>query len=95
LVGWTLDFLTNRTQGVKVNGILSDLLRSSTGSPQGCVLSPLFYILYTNMSQSNHLNRTILKFADDTVIVSLLHDNESMVLLLRSLSPGVMNLIWS
>ncbi len=47
LVGWILAFLTNRTQMVKVNGILSDLLCLSTGSPQGCVLSPLLYILYT------------------------------------------------
>ncbi len=71
LVGWILAFLTNRTQMVKVNGILSDLLCLSTGSPQGCVLSPLLYIL------SKHPNSTILKFADDTVIVSLLHNNES------------------
>ena len=32
-----LDFLTNRTQRVRVNG--SDKFCSSTGSPQGCVLS--------------------------------------------------------
>ena len=62
---------------MKVNGILSDSLCSSTGSPQGCVPSPLLYILYTNMSQSRHKNRIILKFADDTIIVNLLHDNES------------------
>ncbi len=29
------------------------------------------------MCQSKHSNSTILKFADDTVIVSLLHNNES------------------
>ena len=77
LVGWILDFLTDRTQRVKVNGILSESLCSSTGSPQGCVLSPLLFILYTNMCRSVYENRHILKFADDTVIVSLLHNNES------------------
>lgn len=56
---------------VKVNGILSDLLCLSTGSPQGCVLSPLLYILYTNMCQSKHANNTVQKFA------SFLQDNES------------------
>lgn len=40
LVGWTLDFLTNRTQRVKINNTLSAQVTSSTGSPQGCVLSP-------------------------------------------------------
>lgn len=48
--------------------------------PGGCVLSTLFYILYTNMFQSKQGNRTLLKFADDTVIVSLLHDNDESFL---------------
>ena len=72
LVGWILNFLTNRTQRVRVNGRLSDKVCSSTSSPQGCVLSPLLYILHTNMCQSRWENRTIIKYADDLVIVSLL-----------------------
>lgn len=48
IVGWILDFQTCRTQRVRVNGQFSDLTVTSTGSPQGCVLSPLLYILYTN-----------------------------------------------
>lgn len=43
---WLLDFLTNRSQKVGVNNILSDLRHTSTGSPQGCMLSPLLFILY-------------------------------------------------
>ena len=77
LMGWILDFLTNRTQRVRVNGFLSDKVCSSTGSPQGCVLSPLLFILYTNMCQSTFNNRFILKYADDSVIVSLLQGNEN------------------
>ncbi len=76
LVGWILDFLTDRTQRVRVNGSLSAPLITSTGTPQGCVLSPLLYILYTNDCMSKHSNRFFLKFADDTVIVSLLENNE-------------------
>lgn len=74
LMGWILDFLTNRTQRVRVNGILSDRKSSSIGSPQGCVLS---LILYTNMCQSSYDNGTIIKYADDSVIVSLLPENET------------------
>ena len=60
-----------------MNGSLSDKVCSSTDSPQGCVFSPLLYILYTNMCQSRWDNRTIIKYADDSVIVSLLQDTET------------------
>lgn len=77
LVGWIVDFLVQRTQRVKVNDCYSECLVSSTGSPQGCVLSPLLFILYTNACKSSLGNRHILKFADDSVIVSLLSEEES------------------
>lgn len=60
-----------------MNGKLSSVLTSSTGSPQGCVLSPLLYILHTNDCRSHYDNRHIIKFADDSVIVSLLYDDET------------------
>lgn len=62
LSGWILDFLTIRTQRVREYGTLSDSNCSSTGSPQGCVLSPLLFILYTNMCHSSYDNRTIHQF---------------------------------
>ena len=77
LVGWILDFLTNRSQRVRVNGILSSFLSSSTGSPQGCVLSAFLYILYTNDCFSRFKDRFIIKYADDSVIVSLLNNDEN------------------
>ena len=76
LIYWLMDFLTVRSQRVRANGVLSDVLFSSTGSPQGCVLSPLLFVLYTNACRSSHEKRHIVKFADDSVIVSLLsHDD--------------------
>ena len=76
LVGWILDFLTNRSQCVRVNGSFSN--PSSIGSPQGCCLSPLLYILYTNDCRSNYPKRHIIKCADDSVIVSLLEADEQL-----------------
>ncbi len=57
---------------MRVNDVLSDVLFSSSGLPQECVLSPLLFVQYTNDCQSLHVERHILKFADDSVIVSLL-----------------------
>ncbi|KAI5086940.1 gastrula zinc finger protein XlCGF28.1-like, partial [Silurus meridionalis] len=78
LISWLMDFLTNRSQRVKVNSVLSDVLFSSTGSPQGCVLSPLLFVLYTNECHSQLERCHIIKFADDSVIVSLLDKEDSV-----------------
>ncbi|XP_039459779.1 uncharacterized protein LOC116320226, partial [Oreochromis aureus] len=54
LILWILDFLTNRTQEFRVNNSLSGLHSTCTCSPQGCVLSPLLFILYTRVTTTIH-----------------------------------------
>lgn len=49
----------------------------SPASSQGCVRSPLLFILYNNDCRSQYKDRNVLKFTDDTVVVSQLHGNES------------------
>lgn len=44
--------------------------------PQGCVLSPLLFILYSNEHQSHHDGRHLIKFADNMVTVSLLSSDD-------------------
>lgn len=51
---WILDFLTDRPQRVRVGPHSSSTISLSTGSPQGCVLSPLLYALYTRDCTPTH-----------------------------------------
>ena len=42
------NFLTNRKQCVRINGVASSFLRVKYGVPQGSVLSPIFFAIYIN-----------------------------------------------
>lgn len=76
MIMWLRDFLRNRVQRVSVGGSMSEKQITNVGSPQGCVLSPLLFILYTNHCISAHSGRFFIKFADDTALVSLLKGDE-------------------
>ncbi|KAI4888927.1 hypothetical protein NFI96_005928 [Prochilodus magdalenae] len=69
---WIVDFLTDRRQQVRLGKHTSDLRTLSTGVPQGCVLSPLLFSLYTNDCVSKDPAVKILKFADDSTLVDLI-----------------------
>lgn len=56
---------------------MSQQCPSSAVVPQGCVPSPLLYILHRNDCRSQYSDGPILKFADDTVIISVPQDGET------------------
>jgi hypothetical protein len=72
-----LSFLRDRQQYVKLNSQISDVLSCSTGCPQGCVLSPLLFSIYTDFIRSEHKDVKIFKYADDMAIVGLLNHQNS------------------
>ncbi|KAK3533343.1 hypothetical protein QTP70_017177, partial [Hemibagrus guttatus] len=76
MCSWLTDFLTDRRQFVRLGTHVSDLQHISTGSPQGCVLSPLLFSLYTNGCTSGHQSVKLLKFADDTTLIGLISDGD-------------------
>jgi hypothetical protein len=65
LFNCVLDFLMGRTQVVKVGNNTSTSLILNTGAPQGCMLSPLLYSLFTHDCVAKHASNLIIKFADD------------------------------
>ncbi len=58
LCSWILDFLTGRSQVVRIGNNTSSPLTLNTGAPQGCALSPLLYSLYTHDCLSLNVSKT-------------------------------------
>ncbi|KAI4897459.1 hypothetical protein NFI96_029061 [Prochilodus magdalenae] len=72
LCNWVLNFLTDRPQSVRIGSRTSSTRTVSTGTPQGCVLSPLLYTLFTYDCVASQSNTSIIKFADDTTVIGLI-----------------------
>ena len=70
LVAWIKDYLSERPQFVRLQDCRSDVLVSNTGAPQGTVLSPFLFTLYTSDFRFNSKTCHLQKFSDDTVVVS-------------------------
>ena len=76
LCNWIMDFLTNRPQHVRSGHTCSSTITLNIGVPQGCVLSPFLYSLYTHDCKPVHGCNSIIKFADDTTVIGLISDND-------------------
>ena len=66
----------NRRQVVKVGNVYSGSRVLNTGAPQGCVLSPLLFTLFTNDCVSANPSVLVVKFSDDTTVVGLITDGD-------------------
>jgi hypothetical protein len=53
VVVWIREFLSGRTQRVRVEGQLSEEVRVTSGVPQGSVLGPLLFLAYVNDTWRN------------------------------------------
>ena len=70
LILWTKSFLLDRPQPVYFNGVKSTKLILNTGLPQGCVLSPILFSVYTNNILCHSEGMALLKYADDIALVA-------------------------
>ena len=68
LLSWLTDYLTDRTQFSVVNGQHSSVLNVTCGIPQGSVLGPTLFALYTNDLPSAVTSGSVFMYADDTTV---------------------------
>ena len=80
---WVLYFLTERPQRLHVGTLESGVLTKNVGAPQGCVLLPSLYSLFTNDCRSSQPSVKIIKFADDTILEGLVKNNDETASVLR------------
>ena len=73
IAAWILDYLTGRPQYVRVGGCASGTVTSNTGVPQGTVLAPFLFTLYTSDFRFNSGSCHLQKFSDDSAIVGCNH----------------------
>ena len=73
---WILDFLQDRPQSVRIGKQTSREIPVNVGAPQGCVLSPLLFSLFTNDSVSSEPSVVMIKFSDDTTLEGLIHNSD-------------------
>ena len=59
--------LTDRRQRVVVDGEVSNWKPILSGAPQGSILGPLVFLIYTNDLDDN-ITSNVVKFADDTTV---------------------------
>ena len=79
---WIFDFLTKRPQFVFIKAsdknFVSSTKVTNTGAPQGTVLAPFLFSIYTDSCRSSSENIFIIKYADDTSIQALIRNNSDL-----------------
>ena len=80
IITWVREFLSNRTQIVKVNGEESFTAPVLSGIPQGSVLGPLLFVIYINDIPESILSHAFL-FADDTKVFRKISNKRDSVIL--------------
>jgi len=67
-------YLNERHFKTKINGETSSLFHIHSGVPQGSILGPLLYVLYTSDLPTSRETTTLGIFADDTAIFATHED---------------------
>jgi hypothetical protein len=72
-------YLSNRTQYVKIRNEMSDPRTIEFGVPQGTILGPVLFLVYINDIFDSEVCGTLISFADDTAILFHSDTVESLI----------------
>ena len=75
VISWIDNFLTDRSQRVVVDGVMSNEAHVTSGVPQGSVLGPALFLFYIN-DLPDALRSTVRLFADDTILYNSADNNK-------------------
>ena len=83
VLNWFKSYLSDHVQCIKIGSILSDAKKLLYREPQGCVLGPILFSLYTTLCKviQNHPGISFQFYTDDTQLyVHLAHKNVTSAL---------------
>ena len=69
---WFESYLTNRTQYVLFEETISNVMKITTGVPQGSILGPLLFLIYINDINNSATLFELIGYADDTTLYGTL-----------------------
>ena len=75
---WFKNYLTDRTQFVSYRNVKSTYHDVTCGVPQGSMLGPLLFIIYTNDLPNALLHSKCILFADDTTVYHTSNDIKTL-----------------
>ena len=87
---WFESYLTNRLQFIKLGEHISDSAQLKAGVPQGSILGPLLFTIFTNDFSNSH-NSFSVSFADDTSVLISDKSENTLAEKVRTNLTSIMN----
>ena len=79
IVSWFQNYFKDRTQVVKVGNVVKASVNVSSGVPQGSVAGPYLFSMVAGSFPVIYENSTVIKYADDFTVCSMLRKNSTNV----------------
>ena len=76
-VAWITEYLTSRPQYERVHNTKSEIITTNIGAPQGTVLSPFLFTLYTSDCRHSSASCHLQKISDDSALVGYITNDHA------------------